>query len=147
MKRIFITSIIVLFILVSCLEDLDSVRKESLFAFYDNMKNEILNDNINWIEKNSNIENIENIKNIILDDSDSIKKLISSSNKEYSVTINYTIGDNGNQASGYYIIRNTEFSPTYYYIRLVNNSNKWKIESIDKLPLIKYLFLVICKKY
>ncbi|EKV57232.1 hypothetical protein [Brachyspira hampsonii] len=137
MKRILITSIIVLFILVSCLEDLDSVRKESLFAFYDNMKNEILNDNINWIEKNSDIENIENIKNIILDDSDSIKKLLSSSNKEYSVTINYTIGDNANKASGYYIIRNTEFSPTYYYIRLVNNSNKWKIESIDKLPLIK----------
>ncbi|ELV05130.1 hypothetical protein [Brachyspira hampsonii] len=119
------------------MEDLDSVRKESLFVFYDNMKNEILNDNINWIEKNSDIENIENIKNIILDDSDSIKKLISSSNKEYSVTINYTIGDNVNSASGYYIVRNTEFSPTYYYIRLVNNSNKWKIESIDKLPLIK----------
>ncbi|ASJ21080.1 hypothetical protein BHAMNSH16_05230 [Brachyspira hampsonii] len=137
MKRIFITLIIILFILISCLEDLDSVRKESLFVFYDNMKNEILNDNINWIEKNSDIENIENIKNIILDDSDSIKKLISSSNKEYSVTINYTIGDNVNSASGYYIVRNTEFSPTYYYIRLVNNSNKWKIESIDKLPLIK----------
>ncbi|ACN84629.1 hypothetical protein BHWA1_02171 [Brachyspira hyodysenteriae WA1] len=125
----------ILFILVSCLEDLDSVRKESLFAFYDEMKTQILNDDINWIEKNSNIENVENIKNIILDNTDSLKKLISSSNKEYSVTINYTIGDSANPSKGYYIVRNTEFSPTYYYIRLVNNSNKWKIESIDKLPL------------
>ena len=135
MKKILITLIVILFILVSCLEDLDTVRKKSLFAFYDEMKTEILSDNINWIEKNSDIENIENIKNIILDNTDSIKKLMSSSNKEYSVTINYTIGDNANPARGYYIVRNTEFSPTYYYIRLVNNSNKWKIESIDKLPL------------
>ena len=135
MKKILITLIVILFVLVSCLEDLDTVRKKSLFAFYDEMKTEILSDNINWIEKNSDIENIENIKNIILDNTDSIKKLMSSSNKEYSVTINYTIGDNANSASGYYIVRNTEFSPTYYYIRLVNNSNKWKIESIDKLPL------------
>ncbi|ANN63296.1 hypothetical protein OFR22_04760 [Brachyspira hyodysenteriae] len=135
MKKILITLIVILFILVSCLEDLDSVRKESLFAFYDEMKTQILNDDINWIEKNSNIENVENIKNIILDNTDSLKKLISSSNKEYSVTINYTIGDSANPSKGYYIVRNTEFSPTYYYIRLVNNSNKWKIESIDKLPL------------
>ncbi|MEI0491331.1 hypothetical protein R4J17_02690 [Brachyspira intermedia] len=135
MKKILITLIVILFVLVSCLEDLDTVRKKSLFAFYDEMKTEILSDNINWIEKNSDIENIENIKNIILDNTDSIKKLMSSSNKEYSVTINYTIGDNANPARGYYIVRNTEFSPTYYYIRLVNNSNKWKIESIDKLPL------------
>ena len=135
MKKILITLIVILFVLVSCLEDLDTVRKKSLFAFYDEMKTEILSDNINWIEKNSDIENIENIKNIILDNNDSLKKLISSSNKEYSVTINYTIGDNANPARGYYIVRNTEFSPTYYYIRLVNNSNKWKIESIDKLPL------------
>ncbi|KLI34339.1 hypothetical protein [Brachyspira hyodysenteriae] len=135
MKKILITLIVILFILVSCLEDLDSVRKESLFAFYDEMKTQILNDDINWIEKNSNIENVENIKNIILDNTDSLKELISSSNKEYSVTINYTIGDSANPSKGYYIVRNTEFSPTYYYIRLVNNSNKWKIESIDKLPL------------
>ncbi|KLI23423.1 hypothetical protein A9X77_07280 [Brachyspira hyodysenteriae] len=135
MKKILITLIVILFILVSCLEDLDSVRKESLFAFYDEMKTQILNDDINWIEKNSNIENVENIKNIILDNTDSLKKLISSSNKEYSVTINYTIGDSANPSKGYYIVRNTEFSPTYYYIRLINNSNKWKIESIDKLPL------------
>ncbi|CRF31582.1 hypothetical protein BRSU_0240 [Brachyspira suanatina] len=135
MKKILITLIAVLFIAVSCLEDLDSVRKKSLFAFYDEMKNEILNDNINWIEKNSNIENIENIKNIILDNTDSLKKLMSSSNEEYSVTINYTIGDSSNPSRGYYIVRNTEFSPTYYYIRLANNSSKWKIESIDKLPL------------
>ncbi len=136
MKKIFIALImIVSLLLVSCLEDLDSTKKKSLFVFYDEMKNEILKDNINWIEKNSNIDNIENIKDILIDNNDSVKKLISSSNGEYSVTINYTIGDNTSPYKGYYIIRNSEFSPTYYYIRVVNESNKWKIESIDKLPL------------
>ena len=99
MRKILITLIVILFILVSCLEDLDSVRKESLFSFYDDMKTQILNDNINWIEKNSDIENIENLKNVLLDNTDSLKNLISSSNKEYSVTINYTIGDGSNPSS------------------------------------------------
>ena len=136
MKKIFIALIMIVSLLfVSCLEDLDSTKKKSLFVFYDKMKNEILKDNINWIEKNSNIDNIENIKDILIDNNDSVKKLISSSNGEYSVTINYTIGDNTSPYKGYYIIRNSEFSPTYYYIRVVNDSNKWKIESIDKLPL------------
>ncbi|MEI0489612.1 hypothetical protein [Brachyspira pulli] len=136
MKKIFIALIMIVSLLfVSCLEDLDSTKKKSLFVFYDEMKNEILKDNINWIEKNSNIDNIENIKDILIDNNDSVKKLISSSNGEYSVTINYTIGDNTSPYKGYYIIRNSEFSPTYYYIRVVNEANKWKIESIDKLPL------------
>ena len=136
MKKIFIALIMIVSLLfVSCLEDLDSTKKKSLFVFYDEMKNEILKDNINWIEKNSNIDNIENIKDILIDNNDSVKKLISSSNGEYSVTINYTIGDNTSPYKGYYIIRNSEFSPTYYYIRVINESNKWKIESIDKLPL------------
>ena len=136
MKKIFIALIMIVSLLfISCLEDLDSTKKKSLFVFYDEMKNEILKDNINWIEKNSNIDNIENIKDILIDNNDSVKKLISSSNGEYSVTINYTIGDNTSPYKGYYIIRNSEFSPTYYYIRVVNDSNKWKIESIDKLPL------------
>ena len=99
------------------------------------MKAQILDDNINWIEKNSNIDNIESIKDILTDNDDSIKNLLSSSNGEYSVTINYTIGDNTSAYRGYYIIRNSEFSPTYYYIRLINEANKWKIESIDRLPL------------
>ena len=136
MKKIFIAFIMIVSLLfVSCLEDLDSTKKKSLFVFYDEIKNEILKDNINWIEKNSNIDNIENIKDILIDNNDSVKKLISSSNGEYSVTINYTIGDNTSPYKGYYIIRNSEFSPTYYYIRVVNEANKWKIESIDKLPL------------
>ena len=136
MKKIFIALIMIISLLfVSCLEDLDSTKKKSLFVFYDEIKNEILKDNINWIEKNSNIDNIENIKDILIDNNDSVKKLISSSNGEYSVTINYTIGDNTSPYKGYYIIRNSEFSPTYYYIRVVNEANKWKIESIDKLPL------------
>ncbi len=130
--------IMILTLLVSCLDDLDSSKKKSLFIFYDNMKNDILNDSIDWIEKNSNIENIESMKNILLYNNDSLKNLIYSSNKEFSVTINYTIGDGANPYRGYYIIRNTEFSPTYYYIRLVNKSNKWEIESIDKLPLKDY---------
>ena len=121
---------------MSCLEDADTLRKKSLFGFYDDMKLQLLGDNIDWIENNSDIENIDSIKDILINNKDSIKNLISSSNAEYSVTINYTIGDNTNPYRGYYIIRNTEFSPTYYYIRLVNKStSKWKIESIDKLPL------------
>ncbi|WP_300370223.1 hypothetical protein [Brachyspira sp.] len=135
MKKLFIILIIILTLIVSCLDDLDSSKKKTLFLFYNDFKNEILNDNINWIEKNSNIKNIADIKNILIDNNDSLKKLISSSNKEFSVTINYTIGDSANPYRGYYIIRNTEFSPTYYYIRLINKSNKWEIESIDKLPL------------
>ena len=137
MKRFFTSSIIIIIVLslISCLEDLDSAKKKSLFSFYDNFKTQILDDNISWIEKNSNMENITDMKNILIENNDSIKKLLSSSNGEYSVTINYTVGDNTNPYRGYYIIRNTEFSPTYYYVRLVNKSNKWKIESIDKLPL------------
>ncbi|WP_297277644.1 hypothetical protein [uncultured Brachyspira sp.] len=136
MKRLFAAFIIILIFLVSCLEDADTLRKKSLFGFYDDMKLQLLGDNIDWIENNSDIENIDSIKDILINNKDSIKNLISSSNAEYSVTINYTIGDNTNPYRGYYIIRNTEFSPTYYYIRLVNKStSKWKIESIDKLPL------------
>ncbi|WP_028330694.1 hypothetical protein [Brachyspira alvinipulli] len=136
MKRLFAAFIIILMFLVSCLEDADTLRKKSLFGFYDDMKLQLLDDNIDWIKDNSDIENIDSIKDILINNKDSIKNLISSSNAEYSVTINYTIGDNTNPHRGYYIIRNTEFSPTYYYIRLVNKStSKWKIESIDKLPL------------
>ncbi|WP_297207531.1 hypothetical protein [uncultured Brachyspira sp.] len=136
MKRLFIIFIIASLFFVSCLEDADTLRKKSLFGFYDDMKLQLIDDNINWIEKNSNIDNIENIKDILITNKDSIKNLISSSNAEYSVTINYTIGNNTSPYTGYYIIRNTEFSPTYYYIRLVNeSSSKWRIESIDKLPL------------
>ena len=136
MKRLFIIFIIASLFFVSCLEDADTLRKKSLFGFYDDMKIQLLDDNIDWIENNSDIENIDSIKDILINNKDSIKNLISSSNAEYSVTINYTIGDNTNPYRGYYIIRNTEFSPTYYYIRLVNeSSSKWRIESIDKLPL------------
>ena len=136
MKRLFIIFIIASLFFVSCLEDVDTLRKKSLFGFYDDMKIQLLDDNIDWIENNSDIENIDSIKDILINNKDSIKNLISSSNAEYSVTINYTIGDNTNPYRGYYIIRNTEFSPTYYYIRLVNKStSKWIIESIDKLPL------------
>lgn len=133
-KLLFVSAILVLF-LVSCLEDLDTSKKNSLFLFYDDMKTEVLNNNINWIEKNSLIENVESIKNIIIYNNDSIKNLLSSSEGEYSVSINYTIGNSSNPYRGYYIIRNSKFSPTYYYIKLINKSNKWEIESIDKLPL------------
>lgn len=136
MKRLFAAFIIILIFLVSCLEDADTLRKKSLFGFYDDMKLQLLDDNIDWIKNNSDIEDIETIKDVLINDKDSIKNLMSSSNAEYSVTINYTIGDNTSPYRGYYIIRNTEFSPTYYYIRLVNKSaTKWVIESIDKLPL------------
>ncbi len=137
MKKFFIIFIFVLSVVVSCLEDLDSIREKKLFEFYDNIKSEILNDNINWIEKNSDIENIEDMKDILINNNDSLKKFILSSNGEYSVTVNYTIGDSSNSYSGYYIIRNTEFYPVYYYIRLVYKSNRWVIESVNKLPLEK----------
>lgn len=137
MKKFFIIFIFVLSVFVSCLEDLDSIRKKKLFEFYDNIKSEILNDNINWIEKNSDIENIEDMKDILINNNDSLKKFMLSSNGEYSVTVNYTIGDSSNSYSGYYIIRNTEFYPVYYYIRLVYKSNRWVIESVNKLPLEK----------
>lgn len=136
MKKLFIIFITASLFLVSCLEDTDTLRKKSLFTFYEDMKSQLLNDDVNWIEKNSNIEINEDLKGLLISNKDSIKNLISSTNAEYSVTINYTIGNNTSSYKGYYIVRNTEFSPTYYYIRLINESaSKWKIESVDKLPL------------
>lgn len=134
MKKIVLISLISLFSL-SCLDDLNTVKKESLFVFFSDMKEEILKDNIKWIEKNSNIDDTSSLENIVIKNNDSIKKLLSSSNGEYSCTINYVIGEANNSDSGNYIIRNTAFSPTYYYIRLIYSSSKWKIESIDKLPI------------
>ena len=141
MKKKILTLIISIFF-ISCFdgikifEDLDTIKKENLFMFYEEMKSEILKENIDWIEKNLTEKNFVNLKNILIENGDSIKNLMSSENGEYSVTINYIIGDNANRNRGYYIIRNTAYSPTYYYIRLINEySTKWKIESIDKLPI------------
>lgn len=141
MKKKFLTLIISIFF-ISCFdgikifEDLDTIKKENLFMFYEEMKSEILKENIDWIEKNLTEKNFVNLKNTLIENGDSIKNLMSSENGEYSVTINYIIGDNANRNRGYYIIRNTAYSPTYYYIRLINEySTKWKIESIDKLPI------------
>lgn len=141
MKKKFLTLIISIFF-ISCFdgikifEDLDTIKKENLFMFYEEMKSEILKENIDWIEKNLTEKKFINLKNTLIENGDSIKNLMSSENGEYSVTINYIIGDNANRDRGYYIIRNTAYSPTYYYIRLINEySTKWKIESIDKLPL------------
>lgn len=132
--KFFIISIISILSL-SCLDDINTVKKENLFVFLENFKKSINENNIKWIERNSNIENINSIKNIIIDNEDSIKNLIIDKDGEYSITINYTVGDNIKPDTGYYIIRNTKFSPTYYYIKLIDKSNKWKIESINKLPL------------
>lgn len=141
MKKKILTLILSIFF-ISCFdgikifEDLDTIKKENLFMFYEEMKSEILKENIDWIEKNLTEKNFVNLKNILIENGDSIKNLMSSENGEYSVTINYIIGDNANRNRGYYIIRNTAYSPTYYYIRLINEySTKWKIESIDKLPI------------
>lgn len=141
MKKKFLTLILSIFF-ISCFdgikifEDLDTIKKENLFIFYEEMKSEILKENIDWIEKNLTEKNFVNLKNTLIENGDSIKNLMSSENGEYSVTINYIIGDNANRNRGYYIIRNTAYSPTYYYIRLINEySTKWKIESIDKLPI------------
>ena len=135
MKKIILVLILSIFCF-SCFEDLDTIKKENLFIFYEEMKNEILKENIVWIEKRLTEKNSEDLKNILIENNDSIKNLILSEDGEYSATINFIIGDNANRDRGYYIIRNTEYSPTYYYIRLINeDSARWKIESIDKLPL------------
>ena len=122
---------------ISCFEDLDTIKKENLFIFYEEMKGEILKENIDWVEKNSTEKILtENLKNMLIENKDSIKNLIASEYGEYSATINFIIGENSRNNRGYFIIRNTAYSPTYYYIRLINeDSTKWKIESIDKLPL------------
>ena len=137
MKKIILVLTFSIFC-ISCFEDLDTIKKENLFIFYEEMKNEILKENIDWIEKNSTEKILtENLKNILVENNDSIKNLMMSENGEYSATINFIIGENSRNNRGYFIIRNTEYLPTYYYIRLINeDSTKWKIESIDKLPLI-----------
>ena len=136
MKKIILILIISIFC-ISCFEDLDTIKKENLFIFYEEMKSEILKENIDWVEKNSTEKILtENLKNILIENNDSIKNLIASEEGEYSATINFIIGENSRNNRGYFIIRNTAYSPTYYYIRLINeDSAKWKIESIDKLPL------------
>ena len=133
MKKIIL--IIISLFTISCLDDINTIKKESLFSFYTEMKNEIINENMKWLEKNSNIEDINNIENIILKNNDSIKNMLSSKDGEYSATINYTTADANQNDRGSYIIRNTKLSPTYYYITLIYDSSKWKIETIDKLPL------------
>ena len=137
MKKIILVLTFSIFC-ISCFEDLDTIKKENLFIFYEEMKSEILKENIDWIEKNSTEKILtENLKNILIENNDSIKNLMESEDGEYSATINFIIGENSRNNRGYFIIRNTAYSPTYYYIRLINeNSTKWKIESIDKLPLI-----------
>ena len=139
MKKIILVLIISI-LCISCFEDLDTIKKENLFIFYEEMKNETIKENIDWIEKNfknsTKKKLTEDLKNILIENNDSIKNLISSEEGEYSATINFIIGENSQNNRGYFIIRNTAYSPTYYYIRLVNeDSAKWKIESIDKLPL------------
>lgn len=133
MKKIIL--IIISLFSISCLDDINTIKKESLFSFYIEMKNEIINENINWIEKNSNIENINEMENIILKNNDSIKNMLSSKDGEYSATINYITAEANQNDRESYIIRNTKLSPTYYYITLVYESSKWKIETIDKLPI------------
>ena len=133
MKKIIL--IIISLFALSCLDDVNTIKKESLFSFYTEMKNEIINNNIKWIEKNSNIENISSLEDIILNNNDSIKNMLSSKDGEYSSTINYITAEANQNDRGSYIIRNTKLSPTYYYITLVYESSKWKIETIDKLPI------------
>ena len=133
MKKIIL--IIISLFALSCLDDVNTIKKESLFSFYTEMKNEIINNNIKWIEKNSNIENISLLEDIILNNNDSIKNMLSSKDGEYSSTINYITAEANQNDRGSYIIRNTKLSPTYYYITLVYESSKWKIETIDKLPI------------
>ena len=51
MKKIILVLIISI-LCISCFEDLDTIKKENLFIFYEEMKNETIKENIDWIEKN-----------------------------------------------------------------------------------------------
>ena len=59
MKKIILVLIISIFCF-SCFEDLDTIKKENLFIFYEEMKSEILKENIEWIEKKLIEKNSEN---------------------------------------------------------------------------------------
>ena len=119
---------------IKLLED-NTISIGAVTNFSEIFRNEIINENIKWLEKNSNIEDINKIENIILKNNDSIKNMLSLNDGEYSATINYITAEANQNDRGSYIIRNTKLSPTYYYIKLIYEFSKWKIESIDKLPI------------
>lgn len=132
MKKIYIILIVSAF-LVSCLEDIYTVRKEELFDFYESMKLELKKENIRWFEKNSSIKNID--RDMLFTIAHSLKNLTLENTKgEYSVTINYETCY-GNSYNGSIIVRNTFYSPIYFFIRLTYEGSRWRIISIDKLPL------------
>ncbi len=138
MKKILLLFFIS-FIFVSCVEDAETVNKRDLFNTFIKMKKALSDDNIKWIKRNSfKSLDVESMKDILLTNDDSIKSFVSSNKNEikteYSATIIYSI-DFSKQRLGTIILRSSYYNPTYYYIKLVFNNNKWLIESIDKLPL------------
>ena len=65
MNKIILALILSIFCL-SCFEDLNTIKKENLFIFYEEMKNEILKENIDWIEKRLTEKNSEYLKYILI---------------------------------------------------------------------------------
>lgn len=138
MKKIILL-FFVSFIFVSCIEDAETVNKRDLFKTFMKMKKTLREDNIKWLKRNSiKSLDINSMKDILFENDDSIKNFVSIDKNEieteYSATITYSI-DFSKQRLGTIILRSSYYNPTYYYIKLVFNNNKWLIESIDKLPL------------
>lgn len=134
-KKYFLLTIIII-ASVSCIDDTDTVNKKYLFNFFIDMKEKIKEDDLRWIQKRSSDNfDVYSLEEDLINSEDSLKNFFLNEDiGEYSVTIKYIIGEDRGKYSTI-VIRLSEYSPTYYYITLKLNKNKWIIESIDKLPL------------
>jgi len=134
-KKYFLL-IIMLTTSISCLDDIDTQNKKTLFNFFTDMKEKITEDNLRWVQKKSSDDfDVFALEYELIDSNDSLKNFfLDEEVSEYSSTIKYIIEEDGGRRSSI-VVRSTYYSPTYYYIILKLHKNKWLIESIDKLPL------------
>ncbi len=148
----YVLLIVILMTSVSCLDDIDTQNKKSLFNFFIEMKEKIIEDNLKWVQKKSlNDFDVFALEYQLIEANDSLKNFFIGEelndyaiskkipveeelSDEYSVTIKYIIDEDGGRSSTI-VVRLSYYSPTYYYITLKLKKNKWMIESIDKLPL------------
>ena len=128
--------IVILMVSVSCLDDIDTQNKKTLFNFFVEMKEKIIEDNLKWVQKKSlNDFDVFALEYQLIEANDSLKNFfLDEEITEYSATIKYIIDEDGGRSSSI-VVRSSYYSPTYYYITLKLKKNKWMIESIDKLPL------------
>lgn len=134
-KKYFLL-IMVLTTSISCLDDIDTQNKKSLFNFFTDMKEKITEDNLRWVQKKSSDElDVYSLEYELIEANDSLKNFfLDEEVSEYSSTIKYIIDEDGGRSSSI-VVRSSYYSPTYYYITLKLHNNKWMIESIDSLPL------------